>query len=136
MVLVTIITLVSAVLQIILFFKVWGMCNDVKRMASHFCGEEDPNAGIVEDYNARIAAGDKSIEKYARKRMLEDLKSITKKAQGLVEEDYERIHGSTPSKDIAAVKEKYQKIYSKLGVAFPAEIAKVKTIEDLWELFD
>lgn len=136
MVLVTIITLVSAILQIILFFKVWGMCNDVKRMASHFCGEEDPNAGIVEDYNARIAAGDKSIEKDARKRMLEDLKAITKKAQGLVEEDYERIHGSTTSKDIAAVKDKYQKIYSKLGATFPAEIAKVKTIEDLWELFD
>ena len=54
---ISIITLVAAVLQIILFFKVWGMCNNVKRMTSHFCGEEKD----AEDFSARIAAEDKSV---------------------------------------------------------------------------
>ena len=131
----TIITVIAAVLQIILFFKVWRMCNDVKRMTTHFCGEEEPTS-VAEDYKARIAAGDKSILADAQKRLFSELKGIAKKAQGVMEEDYVEKYGSTPDKDIAAVIEKYQKIYSKLGVSFPTEIAKVKKLEDLWELFD
>ena len=33
--------LVFGVLQIILFFKVWGMTNDVRKMASHFCKQDE-----------------------------------------------------------------------------------------------
>ena len=132
MLFVSIITFVAAVLQIILFFKVWGMCNNVKRMTSHFCGEEKDE----DDFNARIAAEDKSVGNDVRKQLLSELRAVMNKAQGMVEEDYERAYGSTPDKDIFTVLEKYQKIYSKLGEPFPKEIAKIKSLDDLWEIFD
>lgn len=31
-VIITLVSVVAAVLQIVLFFKVWGMCNDIKAM--------------------------------------------------------------------------------------------------------
>lgn len=33
--------LVFGVLQIILFFKLWGMTNDVRKMALHFCKQDE-----------------------------------------------------------------------------------------------
>lgn len=36
----TIVTIGASVLQIILFFKVWGMTNDVKKIANKLCGDE------------------------------------------------------------------------------------------------
>ena len=38
-----IVLLVFGVLQIILFFKVWGMTNDVRKISIHFCGVNKPN---------------------------------------------------------------------------------------------
>lgn len=35
-----IVSVVASVLQIILFFKIWGMTNDVKRLAEKFCPAE------------------------------------------------------------------------------------------------
>ena len=36
------ITLIAGVLQIILFFKVWGMCNDVDKINKHQAKKEEP----------------------------------------------------------------------------------------------
>lgn len=36
----TLVSLVAGVLQIILFFKVWGMCNDVRALRNQQCPEQ------------------------------------------------------------------------------------------------
>ncbi len=36
-VIIAIIAIVWGVLNIVLFFKIWGMCNNVNRLANHFC---------------------------------------------------------------------------------------------------
>ena len=36
---VSIVVIVFAILQIILFFKVWGMTDDVRKLVNHFCSE-------------------------------------------------------------------------------------------------
>lgn len=38
--LITIISTVGAVLGVILFFKVWGACNDIKKLRDHFCPQD------------------------------------------------------------------------------------------------
>jgi len=39
----TIILLIFGVLQIILFFKVWGMTNDIKEIRNKYLKDEDEN---------------------------------------------------------------------------------------------
>lgn len=44
-VLVSLIIIVFGVLQIILFFKLWGMTNDVRKLTEHFCSHST-NIGV------------------------------------------------------------------------------------------
>lgn len=39
---VSLIMIVFGILQIILFFKLWGMTNDVRRLTEHFCRVKTP----------------------------------------------------------------------------------------------
>lgn len=65
---ITIVSIVVCVLNIVLFFKVWGMCNNVKRIAEYFCGDEYSKSTIDIDNGAN-----------ARKAMVAELKVIAKK---------------------------------------------------------
>ena len=38
--------LVWGVLNLILFFKIWGMCNDVNRLTNHFCSQPTSSAPV------------------------------------------------------------------------------------------
>lgn len=121
--------IIFGILNIILFFKVWGMCNDVKRMADHFCGSE-----YAPKYN--FSSVDLADGKDARKAMTTELKNIAIKARGIYKEDYERQYGVSPDTEIANVIKKYKEIFESLEENFPKDLEKIKTLEDLWEKFD
>ena len=65
----TIILLIFGVLQIILFFKVWGMTNDIKEMRNKYLKDEDekrrkeiehtpaPNIESVREQNQQYSRG-------------------------------------------------------------------------------
>lgn len=74
---------VWGILEIILFFKVWGMTNDVHRLVNYFCklqdAENTPTAAndepITADYDRRLDTlkpGDK-VKRYADGKMMEVL---------------------------------------------------------------
>lgn len=130
---IAIISLICSILTIILFFKVWRMCDDVKRLAEHFCGTEQNN---VDSFNARIAAGDITATSDIRKKLLSELQKISKNAQGMLDEDYEKMYGASIETHITSTKNKYEKLFKAAGQDFPKDIAKIKTIEDLWNLFE
>lgn len=82
----TIVLLIFGVLQIILFFKVWGMTNDVKRLANKFCTNDNNLSNtndLVEipcdsipdntpDEDVEIYIGDKVIRRKDSKEMVVD----------------------------------------------------------------
>lgn len=82
----SIILIIFGVLQIILFFKIWGMTNDVKQLANRFCTNdnnlsntndlvETPCDGIPDntpDGDAEISVGDKVIRRKGDKEMMVD----------------------------------------------------------------
>ena len=39
-IIIVVIAIIWGVLNIVLFFKIWGMCNDVNRLANHFCSQK------------------------------------------------------------------------------------------------
>lgn len=51
-IIITLVSFVAGVLQIILFFKVWGMCNDVRALRNQQCPEQPSQEG-----NANKSAG-------------------------------------------------------------------------------
>lgn len=62
-ILIALISLASSILAIILFFKIWGMCNDVKRIAEAVAPKEEtaePQTRFVlpEDDGSALAIGD------------------------------------------------------------------------------
>jgi hypothetical protein len=121
--------IIVCALNVTLFFKVWGMCDNVKRLTEHFCE--------VDEFSAmKPSLLDFTSGKEARNALVADLRAIAKKAQGLTTEDYERIYGSNPDTEIAELIAEYKKVYKNLGESFPGDLAKVKSIEDLWDMFD
>lgn len=42
-ILLAIVTLIAAVLNTILFFKIWGMCDNVAKLKERFCDKKDNN---------------------------------------------------------------------------------------------
>jgi len=53
--LITIILLIASIFVIILFFKVWGMCNDVRALRKEFVKEKKSNE--IEDVDAWLEGG-------------------------------------------------------------------------------
>lgn len=46
-IIITLVSLVAGVLQIILFFKVWGMCDDIKALRQQHCpASQSPTSGL------------------------------------------------------------------------------------------
>ena len=60
--LLTIILLVFGVLQIILFFKVWGMTNDIKEIRNKYLKDEDEKRRVEVNYDptSKISEGSKT----------------------------------------------------------------------------
>ena len=46
-IIITLVSLVAGVLQIILFFKIWGMCDDIKALRQQHCSaSQSPTSGL------------------------------------------------------------------------------------------
>lgn len=60
---VSLIIIIFGVLQIILFFKLWGMTNDVKRLTKHLCSiKEEQQVKIEESHIEEIEKYDPRLD--------------------------------------------------------------------------
>ena len=57
----TIVLLIFGVLQIILFFKMWGMTNDIKEMRNKYLKDEDTKRRKEAEYDPEINKGIKPM---------------------------------------------------------------------------
>lgn len=57
----TIVLLIFGVLQIILFFKMWGMTNDIKEMRNKYLKDEDAKRRKEAEYDPEINKGIKPM---------------------------------------------------------------------------
>jgi len=102
--------LVFGILQIILFFKLWGMTNDVKRLTVRF-DSPDINYIIKEIHKKNPNIADLLFESSYR---------AMNKEYGWTNEGYD------------SIKNKYKKLYAKAGIEFPSVFENINTKED-WE---
>ena len=137
---VLIVSIIVVILNVILFFKIWGMCDNVKRLTDRFCeGKVNLNTNTTREWNGvKVQAILKAAPKddVVTEDLIGELSKIVEKADGKDEEDYKREYGVTTEEDIAAVLKEYKKLYTSMGEKLPSELAKIKTLEDLWALFE
>lgn len=113
----TIILLVFGVLQIILFFKVWGMTNDVNKITSKLQCEKDNT------WNVRRALlyGDKELAK--------------KELMNCIISDFEKFgdggYGFNQVEDIIA---KYEPAFNQLEMEIPENLRNIKSYADIKDI--
>lgn len=84
-VIIAIISLVAAFLQIILFFKVWGMTNDVRKLTNKFCVAPDHEHKVSNSITGNI----QNSEDVNYDRRLDNVKSgdkVMRKSDGKIME--------------------------------------------------
>ncbi len=119
----SVILIIFGILQIILFFKLWEMTNDVRR--------------ISEKIGAQPIDTFVKLEQSIRKLLLEGKKdqAIDLLKSNLVKDVIGYIYKGYDSQIINNLKNNYREYYEKLGEPFPEQIEKINTLSDLEKLF-
>ena len=122
----TVLTFVGALLNIILFFKIWGMTNNVKRIKEKMV--PDSSGGLTEELNMLHFMGkDKECEEIILREFYSQLRWKLNSARiNMTEEDYNKTIDEPISNftDIVAVQ------YKKIGKEMPEMIKNLKTYRD------
>lgn len=131
-----IILIVFGILQIILFFKLWGMTNNVRKIKKYLVGDYED----ITDFNYRKLAfiGD---TKELKEKMIYDFMYSIKQAYNKLPLDrsfvenghYKRLE---TDKSIAQYKEILRCQLERIGEPFPEMIAKIETFDDYMKSYD
>lgn len=111
------------ILQIILFFKIWVMTNDVKELKNELISNPDQWA-----LNKAILKGDKiKIEEILFNAMFIRLK----KAYDDTIPDIDGSKKEIFAEQISTIKKEYKERYMKYGITFPDAVDKIEIPEDI-----
>lgn len=111
-----VVVLVFAILQIILFFKVWGMTNDVDKIRKKYLVEADYYDLVKEYYKGNPELASLLFENIYR--------------------EYEKLYlHKSEYDDYKDVRSHYMPIYKKAGIKFPAVLNSINSQEDFVEVF-
>ena len=124
---------VFGVLQIILFFKVWGMTNNVKMIKDNLTQDDSLIDDSVESKVCfHLLQGDKETAK--RLIITQFVKAIDEAYTEML------IQGTNPDKffeiDLTPLVKEFKKRMQSVGMELPAEIAQLKTIGDYYNLYN
>jgi hypothetical protein len=128
------ITLAVAVLNIILFFKLWGMTNDIRELKKdHFdtrMPEDIPQlrAYLRENY---IMGDNAKVKRALIHEFLDNINSNC----NISRSSYLDTNDSRLDTDITQYVERLKKQFAKVNLDIPKEILNLKTFRDYYELF-
>ena len=132
-IIVFIIVLIIAILNIVLFFKIWGMTNDIRELKiDHFDTRMPEDIPQVRAYvRENLLLGDK--DKVRRVLIHEFLDSINSRCNN-VRTSYLSTTDSVLNTDITPYVEQLKKQLTKLNLEIPEQIISMKTFRDYYEI--
>ena len=124
----TVVSVVSAVLSVILFFKVWGMCNDVDHIRTYL--KSDSNS--FEDITTLILSGNKEeVEQRLNKMLAKTILGLYYTEPSMKDmNDDERL-----KRRIDTTLERFKPYYAKIGMEIPKQFVNM-TAAELGELVE
>lgn len=128
------ITFIGAILDIILFFKLWGMTNDIRELKKdHFDNHMPEDVPQLRAYlREHYFLGDK--DKVKRALILDFLDNLNIKCNSS-RSSYLEADNPTLDTDITKYVEKLKIQFAKVNLEVPSEILNLKTFRDYYELF-
>ena len=128
------ITFIGAILDIILFFKLWGMTNDIRELKKdHFDNHMPEDVPQLRAYlREQYFLGDK--DKVKRALILDFLDNLNIKCNSS-RSSYLEADNPTLDTDITKYVEKLKIQFAKVNLDVPSEILNLKTFRDYYELF-
>lgn len=128
------ITFIGAILDIILFFKLWGMTNDIRELKKdHFDNHMPEDVPQLRSYlREHYFLGDK--DKVKRALILDFLDNLNTKCNSS-RSSYLEANNPTLDTDITKYVEKLKIQFAKVNLDVPSEILNLKTFRDYYELF-
>lgn len=127
----TLVLIVFAVLQIILFFKIWGMTNDVKAMRKQVA----PVASTfsVTQVLKESYKGNPNLSNIIFDAVFDEMFDVYNGNKAV----YDSVNECWTSDDASLefVSNKYKPLYEKAGIPFPAVFESIKTRDDFKEAF-
>jgi hypothetical protein len=128
------ITFIGAILDIILFFKLWGMTNDIRELKKdHFDNHMPEDVPQLRAYlREHYFLGDK--DKVKRALILDFLDNLNIKCNSS-RSSYLEADNPTLDTDITKYVEKLKIQFAKVNLDVPSEILNLKTFRDYYELF-
>jgi len=128
------ITFIGAILDIILFFKLWGMTNDIRELKKdHFDNHMPEDVPQLRAYlREHYFLGDK--DKVKRALILDFLDNLNTKCNSS-RSSYLEASNPTLDTDITKYVEKLKIQFAKVNLDVPSEILNLKTFRDYYELF-
>ncbi len=128
------ITFIGAILDIILFFKLWGMTNDIRELKKdHFDNHMPEDVPQLRAYlREHYFFGDK--DKVKRALILDFLDNLNTKCNSS-RSSYLEANNPTLDTDITKYVEKLKIQFAKVNLDVPSEILNLKTFRDYYELF-
>lgn len=119
-------TILFGILGFILFFKVWGMTNDVRELKNHYVGNfNDFFRSTLRDY---VIMGNMDCAK----------RLLLRKFMRDVTDSYSNLPGNSTEKKQKSIRpyvENLQKQFEKIGEELPAYIKRMETYDDYNNFF-
>ena len=124
--LIMIVTIAAAVLQIVLFFKIWVMCDDIRAIRGNFSLSSDFRFNI----RKMILLGDKEKAKeLILNRFFEAIKDVNYK--DAASDEAKKYN----DKEFLRIKQELENALSKIGEEMPEEIKNLKSGDDFYNLY-
>lgn len=132
--LLALLTIAAAVLQIILFFKVWVMTNDVKKLREKFAVPNGSN--FCFEIRKLLASGNKEKAKeLLLNRFYESISELNYSGLDKSESNYAQVTKNIDA-DFLKMKENLANDLSKIGEQLPENIKQMKSGNEFYKLFN
>lgn len=127
------VTLVAAVLQIILFFKVWAMTNDVKKLREN-CGYSNESNFNLEIRKLLASGSKEKAKEMLLNRFYDNIAELNYSGLDQSGNNYDQITKNIDA-DFLKLKEGLTNDLSKIGEQLPENIKQMKSGQDFFDLF-
>ena len=142
---IAIVSLVAAILQIMLFFKVWGMTNDIRELKKdHFCESVFDTKAEMARYlrNNLVLGSSENVKKTLLKNFINNVEHFYAEmpTAGYVKDEkgndkWVRLEEKNLDESITPFVENLIYQYDKIGEEVPIYIVRMKTYRDYFKLF-
>lgn len=127
------VTLVATVLQIILFFKLWIMTNDVKKLREN-CGYSNESNFNLEIRKLLASGSKEKAKEMLLNRFYDNIAELNYSGLDQSGNNYDQITKNIDA-DFLKLKEGLTNDLSKIGEQLPENIKQMKSGQDFFDLF-